>query len=82
LCCRFVDSAVSFLLAHGLDGLDDWEFPSWPTEVFNQTSCYAELLSLLGERFHSRETPLLLSVAAGAPKPIIDRSYNISAMAK
>ncbi|XP_046672885.1 acidic mammalian chitinase-like isoform X2 [Homalodisca vitripennis] len=79
---RFVDEAVKFLEAYEMDGLDlDWEFPNWPTVVTNQTNCFTELLRQLSASFRQRESPLLLSVAAGAPKPIIDNSYNISAMA-
>lgn len=81
--CRFVDGAVKFLEEHKFDGLDiDWEFPSWPTEIQNQTNCFMELLRLVSEKFQQHEPPLLLSVAAGAPKPIIDQSYNVTAMAQ
>uniref|UniRef100_A0A1B6MSA9 GH18 domain-containing protein n=1 Tax=Graphocephala atropunctata TaxID=36148 RepID=A0A1B6MSA9_9HEMI len=78
---RFVNETVKFLEAYEFDGLDiDWEFPNWPTVVANQTNCFTELLRQLSGSFKQRQSPLLLSVAAGAPKPIIDNSYNISAM--
>lgn len=80
---RFVDSAVNFLERNRFDGLDiDWEFPSWPTVVENQTNCFTELLQHLSGSFRQREHSLLLSVAVGAPKPIIDQSYNITAMSE
>lgn len=80
---RFVDSAVNFLESYHFDGLDiDWEFPSWPTIVENQTNCFTELLQHMSGSFRQREHSLLLSVAVGAPKPIIDQSYNITAMSE
>lgn len=82
---RFAEEAIKLLEENSLDGLDiDWEFPAWPVGDEKQREHFTLLLRELRHYFDkmAKKEKFLLSVAVGAPEPIVDSAYDIPQMAK
>lgn len=81
---QFASSTREFLLNYSFDGLDlDWEFPAWP--VMKKDKQEKQLFTQLVRHLHEalKLTPsLLLTIAVGGPKAIIDRSYEVDQLVK
>ncbi|XP_042870993.1 acidic mammalian chitinase-like [Penaeus japonicus] len=82
----FAYNAQQFLIANKLDGIDlDWEFPAWPawkkTELEKKWFTYL-VLQLNNALKLAAHPPFLLSIAVGAPKPIVDHCYEVDQLAK
>lgn len=83
---RFAESAVTFMLAHGFDGIDiDWEYPGAPGHPLNRRrdddpQNFILLLQALRDRLNAQriadarpaDDPYLLTIAVGAGQAAID----------
>lgn len=83
---QFCYTAREYLLEYGFDGLDlDWEFPAWP--VLQRDPIEKQLFTNFVQQLNNAlklasHPPLLLTIAVAGPKAIIDRSYDVSSLAK
>lgn len=80
---RFIESVVSFVKDHDLDGLDvDWEYPGQtgagnrfrPEDKRNYTLLLAEIRKRFDAEQRRLRRPLLLSIAAGASDQFLDHT--------
>lgn len=82
---RFVTQAVDFIEKYGFEGLDlDWEYPvCWQTECnkgfADEKDGFRDLVRELSVEFKPRG--LLLSSAVSPSKVIIDKGYDVPALA-
>ncbi|XP_029168632.1 probable chitinase 10 [Nylanderia fulva] len=83
---KFIDHAIQFIEKYGFDGLDlDWEYPvCWQVECKkgpdSDKEKFAALLQELSARFKPKG--LLLSAAVSPSKKVIDKGYDVPALAK
>ncbi|CAK9798859.1 Probable chitinase 10 [Anthophora quadrimaculata] len=83
---RFIEQALQFIEKYDFDGLDlDWEYPvCWQVDCkkgpASDKQGFAELLKELSEEFKPRG--LLLSSAVSPSKQVIDKGYDVPALAK
>ncbi|XP_022651298.1 chitotriosidase-1-like isoform X2 [Varroa jacobsoni] len=76
---RFVNSAVSLIEQHSLDGLDlDWEFPSGSREKTR----FVVLLEHLRDAFDKHPMRPILTVAVPAQSPLVNSGYDVPKIAK
>lgn len=77
----FTESVLEFVIEHRLDGVDlDWEFPGWPGP--HKTDEKRLFRKLLQQLKYTLSSNFLLTVAAAAPGPIVDRAYDLPFLAK
>ncbi|KAF3422630.1 hypothetical protein E2986_01595 [Frieseomelitta varia] len=83
---RFIQQAIQFLEKYDFDGLDlDWEYPvCWQVDCNKGPSSdkqgFADLLKELSDELRPRG--LLLSSAVSPSKQVIDKGYDVPALAK
>ncbi|XP_043594466.1 probable chitinase 10 isoform X2 [Bombus pyrosoma] len=83
---RFIEQAIQFLEKYDFDGLDlDWEYPvCWQVDCNKGPSSdkqgFADLLKELSNELRPRG--LLLSSAVSPSKQVIDKGYDVPALAK
>ncbi|XP_076756261.1 putative chitinase 10 [Xylocopa sonorina] len=83
---KFIAQAIQFLEKYNFDGLDlDWEYPvCWQVDCKKGPSSdkqgFADLLKELSSELKSRG--LLLSSAVSPSKQVIDKGYDVPALAK
>lgn len=77
----FAESTRDFLARYNLDGVDlDWEFPAWPGPFkTDEKRLFRKLLQQIRSTLQDN---YLLTVAAAAPQPIIDRAYEMFWLAR
>ncbi|KAL6266443.1 hypothetical protein P5V15_003293 [Pogonomyrmex californicus] len=83
---KFIDHAIQFIEKYGFDGLDlDWEYPvCWQVNCNkgpnSDKDSFAALLQELSARFKPKG--LLLSAAVSPSKKVIDKGYDVPALAR
>ncbi|KAG7205193.1 hypothetical protein KM043_018281 [Ampulex compressa] len=83
---KFIDHALKFIEKYDFDGLDlDWEYPvCWQVDCSkgpdSDKAAFASLLKELSGEFKNRG--LLLSAAVSPSKRVIDKGYDVPALAK
>lgn len=83
---KFIDHVVQFIEKHGFDGLDlDWEYPvCWQVDCKkgpdSDKEGFAALLRELSAELRLRQ--LLLTAAVSPSKKVIDKGYDVPALAK
>ncbi|XP_070530895.1 probable chitinase 10 isoform X1 [Cardiocondyla obscurior] len=83
---KFIDHAIQFIEKYGFDGLDlDWEYPvCWQVNCNkgpdSDKESFAALLRELSAEFKPKG--LLLSAAVSPSKKVIDKGYDVPALAK
>lgn len=83
---KFIEQAVQFIEKYDFDGLDlDWEYPvCWQVDCRKGPSSdkegFADLLKELSNELRPRG--LLLSSAVSPSKQVINKGYNVPALAK
>ncbi|XP_070161707.1 probable chitinase 10 [Polyergus mexicanus] len=82
---KFIDHAIQFIEKYGFDGLDlDWEYPvCWQVDCKkgpdSDKERFATLLQELSAKFKPKG--LLLSAAVSPSKKVIDKGYDVPALA-
>lgn len=80
---KFINSIIQLLKECNFDGFDiDWEFPAWNGEPAVDRTNFVYFLRDFHQTISENEQQYLISVAVGAPKTIIDVSYDIPGIAK
>ncbi|XP_072751718.1 probable chitinase 10 [Anoplolepis gracilipes] len=83
---KFIDHALQFIEKYGFDGLDlDWEYPvCWQVDCNkgpdSDKERFATLLQELSAKFKPKG--LLLSAAVSPSKKVIDKGYDVPALAR